>query len=93
MASENRFKTPSMLEIYPVALSPGSTSKPNSTILTVQEEDLTTRIDMCSNESILNEHKVAFCPSEGIKSVCRQPQSEQIKVISVCSPKYGISEV
>ena len=76
-----------------MALSPGSTYNPNSTILTVHEEDLTTRVFISSEESMTNEQTLGFFPSDGMKSVCLQPQSLQISVISVCSPKYAISEV
>ena len=90
---KDRFSTPSTLEIYPVALSPGSTSKPNSTILTVHDEDLTTLVVINSELSITSDQTLGFFPSEGMKSVCLQPHSLQMIVISVCSPKYGISEV
>ena len=93
MASSNLLNTPSMFEMYPVALPPGSASKSSPTSLTVQEAERTTLTVMCSGESTSIVLEPGFSPSAGMKSVCFHPHASHSMVSWVCSPKYGISDV
>ena len=70
---------------------PGETSKSKPVILMVQEEDLTTLAARFSSESRARVQAPGLRPSDGMKSVCFHPHESQIRVIWVCSPKYGIS--
>jgi len=59
----------------------------------VQDEDLTTRVVINSDLSIISDQTLGFFPSDGMKSVFLHPHWLHMIVISVCSPKYAISEV
>ena len=80
-ASSNLFNTPSIFDIYPVDEPPGSTSKPNSSIIIVQDDERTIRTFNFSILSTLIPQAPGFFPSAGIKSVCRHPQKSHNIVI------------